>query len=958
MAIDGELRTAGSRAAAESIRFGAFRIVPNARRLERGDEIISLGSRAFDLLCLLIERAGEVVSKVELMSGAWPGLTVDESSLRFQIVQLRRALGDDGDTSGFIKSVTGRGYCFVMPVRPEEAPRTAPRVETSPTNLPARLSRMVGRENVVSALGDQLDKRRLVTIRGPGGIGKTTVAIALAHECASRFRDGVRFLDLGGIKDPKLVAGAVASAIGLFVPVGDPTPRLIDTIRDRQLLFVFDGCEHVIEAVVHLAEQISQHTSNVSVLATSREALEIEGEIVFDLEPLALPTNRLNDEAELAQYSSTCLFMERAVAAGYDRALTDTDAEIVSRICRKLDGMPLAIELVASRLSAHALLDLDELIGGRLRLAWRGRRAAPERHQSLSAVLDWSYQLISPAERHVLELLSVFPGPFTLEGVRAIAVGQRDTANVLGCLEHLIAKSLVASRPAAGEMRFRLLDTTRAYANEKMTASGQADIAAAGHAQYVLTALTPRSYEPGGDRPGGWHRRAELLSDARAALSWAFASDEGATLRIPLAAVCARLFVEQNLLEECHVWARRALATNERSLQDQHAKVDLLWAFGHAAMFTERTSHECETSFWRGLALAEELGDFQGQFRLLSRLHALYRRTGDRKLLLDVASRAKLVAAQIDDPAAIARADTFVGIARHLSGDQQIARDHLRAGEAGDAAIPDLPADHFASPRGTNILSCSNLWLLGLPDQAVAVATRLAAPGANPDMVMYCGGLCFAARVFYWIGDLHMLGDVVERLEQLSRKHGFGPMLTVSSGLKGELLIAQGHVDRGVGMLQQALPRMQADRFELHSGALAIALVQGLAAQGRTIAALASINARIETVDAQGSSWEMPELLRVRGTLHWRQGDDAAADRDFLAALKMAERQSALSWQLRAAMSRAEFAGEGATSARTDVAAIYARFTEGFETVDLVHAREFLRGPEKRKLRTGQRPSH
>jgi predicted ATPase/DNA-binding winged helix-turn-helix (wHTH) protein len=954
MVVDSELPSSGSTdASAEVVSFGPFRIQPSARRLERDGEIISLGSRAFDLLCLLIERAGEVVSKVDLMTKAWPDLTVDESSLRFQIAQLRRVLGDDGDNGSFVKSVTGRGYCFVMHVRTEKT-QQAIRTETPRLNLPARLARIVGRENVVSALADHIVKRRFVTIRGPGGIGKTTVAVAFAHQCGDRFKDGTAFLDLGSIKEPTLVTGAVASAIGLFVPVGDPTPRLIDTIRDRQMLFVLDGCEHVIEAVAELAGQIGRHTSNVSLLTTSREALEIADEMVFDLEPLALPPDRMNDETELARYPSTCLFMERAIAAGYDRAFSDADAAIVGRICHKLDGMPLAIELVASRLSAHALIDLDELIGGRLRLAWPGRRTAPARHQSLSAVLDWSYQLISPAERNMLAALSVFPGPFSLEGVLALADEPREAASVLNNLEQLIAKSLVASRPKDGETRFRLLDTTRAYANEKLNASGSADAIAARHAKYVLAALTPRSYETGGDRPGGWHNRAELLSDARAALSWAFASAEGAALQMLLAAVCSRLFVEQNLLEECHVWARRALATEERTVDDRHAKVDLLWAFGHAAMFTERTSHECETSFWRGLTLAQELGDLEGQFRLLSRLHALYRRTGDRKLLLDVALRAKAVADEIHDLAAIARANTFVGIARHLSGDQQIARDHLRAGEAGDAAIPKLPADHFASPRGTNILSCSNLWLLGFPDQAVAVATRLADPGANPDMVMYCGGLCFAARVFRWVEDLDTLEDVVDRLQQLSGKHGFGPMLTVSSGLKGELLIAQGQVDRGVELLQQALPRMQADRFELHSGALAIAMVEGMAAQGRVKAALTSINARIETVDAQGSSWEMPELLRVRGILLWRQDDRAAADRDFLAAMAMAERQSALSWQLRAAMSRAEFAGE---TMRADVQDIYGRFAEGFETADLRAAEKFLRKNEMRKPQSGPRSS-
>ena len=368
--------------------------------------------------------------------------------------------------------------------------------------------------------------RRFVTLRGPGGIGKTTLAVDLAYRVAGQFRDGVRFLDLGSLKEPNLVAVAAASALGLLIPVGDPTPRLLESLHDQQILLVLDSCEHVIEAVSRLAEQIYQHAPGVSLLATSRESLDAEGESVFEVASLGIPPDNVGSEAELGKYSSTRLFMECAVAAGYSAAVTDADAEVVARICRKLDGMPLAIELVASRLSAHGLVEIDELIGGRLRLAWRGRRTAPLRHQSLSAALDWSYELIAPEERTLLEYLSIFPGPFTLQGARALAGHLDDPDAVLIRLEQLVTKSLVASRPRSAQTSFRLLETTRAYAIEKLAASGASHAAALRHARYVLQALKPRSYEPGGERPGGWTHRADLLSDARAALAWVY-SDAG-----------------------------------------------------------------------------------------------------------------------------------------------------------------------------------------------------------------------------------------------------------------------------------------------------------------------------------------------------------------------------------------------------------------------------------------------
>jgi hypothetical protein len=361
-------------------------------------------------------------------------------------------------------------------------------------------------------------------------------------------------------------------------------------------------------------------------------------------------------------------------------------------------------------------------------------------------------------------------------------------------------------------------------------------------------------------------------------------------------------------------------------------------------MFTERNSHQCESALRSGLELAQAVGDSQNQFRLLSRLHALYRRTGERRRLLEVALLADTLATKLGDSAAFARAQTYLGIAYHLSGDQQLAREKLQAGEAGDAAIPVLPIDHFAYPRGPRIMSCTNLWLLGFPDQAIDVANRLMDIRANPDLAMYCAGLCFAARVYRWVGDLDALEEAADKLAGHSRKHGLGPFENASVALRGELHVARGVVDEGVELLRPSLPRMLADRLELYSGAAAIALVEGLAAQGKPADALVSIQARVDAVALQGDSWEMPELLRVRGELRARCGDVSSAERDFRAATELAERQSALSWRLRVATSGARLAAPGASATRAifELRQTLARFTEGADTADLRVAREFL----------------
>ncbi len=596
--------------------------------------------------------------------------------------------------------------------------------------------------------------------------------------------------------------------------------------------------------------------------------------------------------------SSARLFIECATAAGCDASQLTCDAEIVARLCGRLDGVPLAIELAASRLSTHSLVELEELIESRLRLAWPGRRTAPLRHQSLSAAMDWSYDLVSLVERSLLQYLSVFPGLFTLDGVRALADGLAERDTVLGILEQLVAKSLVTSRVSAGQARFRLLETTRAYASEKLASSGAAHAANMSHARYVLNALTPRSYEPEGERPGGWLHRSELLADTRASLGWAFSDAGEPSLRMPLAAVgAARLFVEMNLLEECRSWSGRALTIAVSGGDHKAAEIDLLWAFGHASMFSDRNSQECEVALLRGLEMAQGLDDLQNQFRLLSRLHALYRRTGERERLLEVSQLADIVATKLGDPASAGRAHTYLGIAYHLLGDQQAARERLERRRL-TPEIPFLPIDHFAYPRGTNVMSCTNLWLIGRSDRAVAVANGLMDARANPDLAMYCAGLCFAARVYRFVGDTESLEEAANRLAGYSRKHGLGPFQTAAQALKGSFMSRAATWTKGVDLLRRSIPRMLAERLELYSGAASLALVEGLAAQGRFDDALASLQVRIDHVASQGESWEMPELLRVRGELRWHTG--AEPDVDLLAACELAERQSALSWKLRA----------------------------------------------------------
>jgi len=445
----------------DSISFGPFRLFPKARVLEKNGRPLALGNRALDILIVLVEHAGEVVSNKELLSRVWRGLVVGPSSLRVHITTLRKALTDCADETQYIANVTGQGYCFVAPInwRDESVrPPTEPLSMGLPGGkgeLPPVLERMVGRDNDVRAVASDVLRGRFVTVVGPGGIGKTTVAAAAARSLHAEFAGKSCFVDLGAMTDPKCVFSTVACALGLTI--GTESVLLMEHLRCTRLLLVLDNCEHMIEAVASLAERIFREAPCVHILATSREALRVEGEVAYLLPPLHSPSPGPDLTAEVAlRYPAVQLFMERAAAGGRRANLTDAEAEIVAGICRKLDGIPLAIELAASQVGTYGIVGTRCLLERRLALHWRGRRTATPRHQTLWTLLDWSYKLLTEAQQLALHRLSVFSGAATVDVSAELA-----TAHVI---DTLVAKSLLSVLTANdGSIRYRVPEMTRAY---------------------------------------------------------------------------------------------------------------------------------------------------------------------------------------------------------------------------------------------------------------------------------------------------------------------------------------------------------------------------------------------------------------------------------------------------------------------------------------------------------------
>ena len=540
--------------------FGPFRLHATERLLEMNGTPLKIGSRALDILITLLEHAPEVVSKRDLIRRVWGQLVVDEVSLRVHVAALRKRLGDGDSSVSYVTNIPGRGYCFTGEVSWAEAQATPRKARTTASQLPREPLLMVGRDDAVRELTALLKKQRFVSIVGAGGIGKTTIALTLAHRMLREFQGAVHFLDLGAVEDARLLASLLASQLGLVTVSDQPLPVILTHLREQRMLLVFDSCEHLIETVAALTENIFRDAPQVHILVTSREALRAEGEQVHHLPPLECPPHTESlTAAQALGFPAVQLFVKQVAHSGHAFELTDADAPIVAEICRRLDGIALALELAASRVGVHGVRGTASLLDKQFRLLWRGRRTALPRHQTLSATLDWSYNLLSRTEQLVLRRLAVFVGGFSLEAALDVAAESLDPAELTETLATLVDKSLVTSDGTTA-MRYRLLDTTRAYAWQKLTESGEDLKILRRHCEHMIHALEQFGATIWAlPSPESIDFFVSNLSNLRAALEWSFSDQGDSGLGAKLAGASASLFFQADLMPECAAWTERAV---------------------------------------------------------------------------------------------------------------------------------------------------------------------------------------------------------------------------------------------------------------------------------------------------------------------------------------------------------------------------------------------------------------
>jgi predicted ATPase/DNA-binding winged helix-turn-helix (wHTH) protein len=511
-------------------RFGSFRLLPAQRQLLDADRSVKLGGRAFDTLLALVEQRDRAISKRELMDRVWPKLVVEENNLQVQIVALRKVLGPAA-----IATIPGRGYRFTLPV---EAPSTVPAMPpveplaggsrgelTRKTNLPEHLTPLYGRDQDLAAVRALLEPHALVSIVGAGGIGKTCLAQAVASTLLDEFANGVWIVELAALSDPGLVIAEVARSLG--IQLGDKWPALdsiIAWLASQSMLVVLDNCEHLLESVASLADAVTHAAPTVRLLVTSQEPLKTADEHVYRLDALAVPAER--SAQDVAHFGAVQLFVARAQATDPRFALTDDNAAAVIEICRRLDGIPLALELAAARIPLLGIEGLRTRLDQRFHVLTGGSRFVLRRHQTLRAAFDFSHALLGAEEQAVFRRLGVFTGSFALESAQQVCSDDAiDAWAALECLGALVDKSMVI---AEGDSypRLRLLETTRAYALEKLADAGETTTHLTRHANAIAVQMS-RVYEDLWRLPeDDWLARYDVeLDNLRAALTWALRHD-------------------------------------------------------------------------------------------------------------------------------------------------------------------------------------------------------------------------------------------------------------------------------------------------------------------------------------------------------------------------------------------------------------------------------------------------
>ena len=887
------------------------------RELRAHGKMVPVGGRAFEILEALATTPGQLVTKDELFRQVWPGAVVEDNTLQVHISAIRKALGED---RGLLKTASGRGYRlqgnWSVRERSAVARRPAPKPvladeEQFVTNFHSAAEALIGRETAVERLQDMLTAYRVVTLTGPGGIGKTVLASEVARRLFPTLKSDVILVELASLSAADLLPSAVANVLNLQLGGEETSPASIArALGDRKILLVFDNCEHVIDVAAETVETLVQLCPNAVVLATSREVLGVEGEVVFRVAPLEAPAEQLDSSERILQHSAVQLFLARTQSRRSDFRARSEMLAVIAAICRRLDGLPLAIEFAAARAATLGVQEVADHLDDRFGLLTNGRRTALPRHRTLRATLDWSYELLPGEERDLLHRLAIFPAGFTLKA--AAAVTNDSEAHVAGGISSLVSKSLVTLNRSETTQRWRLLETVRAYAIEKFAGTSGLAAVMRRQAEFYLELFTPFTIE-------SLHQAAiaELdsyrreVDNLRASLNWAFSPEGDAALGVALAATATDFWTAASLVAESCEWAEMALARIGEAVASRHEMV-LQCSLGFALIFTQGSNMRARQALMRALALARDLEDFDYRQRATCGLWLFYARAMQLKEALAFAREYEEVARGRDIQAQATAAwlagvpQTYLAMHAEASERLQWASDHYPSGRRVQDMI------RFASDLTTSAPSHNavNLLSQGRLDAAVQVASSAIEQARRTSQpTVLCVALAWAAGfVFLTLGELDIANSFGAELVDHAYKHGLLPFHAVGSCVTAAVAAKRGEPETAVDALSSGLAQMREASYLLFYPFFRVELAAVLGLMGRVDEGLSEIEEALRFAEEADCRWFMPEILRAKGELLARHGrkHPIAIEGLFRQSMSLARNHGQAFWELNAAKSLAE----------------------------------------------------
>lgn len=881
-------------------RFGAFALWEAGPRLERDGQPVRLGSRALGLLVALVGRAGEVIGKEELLAAVWPETSVDEVSVRVHMSILRKALGPPGAQDGcveWIANIPLRGYRFLGRVHCESVPSAVAAQSAqallggAPAGLPVRSSSLVGREAEVERLLGLLGMSRLVTVAGPGGVGKTSVAISVAARHRERSEVQVCFVDLAPLTSQDHVLTTMARAIGVQGSVPDIEEAIVQRLGGQAMLLVVDNCEHVIERLSPLLGRFLAALPMLHVLATSREVLRVGGEHVFRLAPLAVGQSQSDSMADALRSPAVQLLVERAEAAGAN-AFDDASSGALTRICQQVDGIPLAIELVAARLGTQAASDLAFKLDDHMRLHSTDRRAALPRHRTLAATLDWSIGLLGDAELLLLRRLSVFRAYFGVEAALSVAASALDPDVASDALLNLARKSLVVyDTDQMAESPYRLLDTTRSYAHEMLVLAGEKDAVAKSHALFMLDLMGIATADLASLDADAWTQRYRgWLDDVRAALDACIGHHEDMTVAGALTVASAPLWFRLSEVSEYRDRVCAALDhVNSRKVPDLltagRLEIALYNALWHTGGTVAAMTQACE----RALACAVEFKVKALEFQARWGLCALNITRGTYTPALRHAEILSDFASHSTNPVTRNLSHRMLALANHFCGAFADARAHAEAAADVDDVVRRNHANAFQPDARTTAMAilARTLWIQGEGRLAMATAIRcMEEAEALGHALSLCVALFWICPMAIWAGERNAARNWTDTLLQQTRSKGF----------------AYWH-DWAL-CYDDALKLDEVDDAGAHTDAVAAKVLAMDEPRREMMATFCDrwVDDDLVARAARGEGqWSAAEVCRAAGRRMEERGNDAEAEALYLQAHALARSQGALAWELRAA---------------------------------------------------------